>query len=143
MNQLFRCEKWKDCKAPTCFHREGHGGYIHTRESGYCSDRPCEYDGLSRCIPGAHDDDGGRNSNCPDCATTEAAIRASQDAKWRDAAKRLTEVNGKEGQGPMCAYCLLSAMDCTFDKDGEHYMRVCHREHRACPLRRLAEEGVG
>jgi hypothetical protein len=88
--QMYRCEKWDKCPKD-CPHKKPHDLYDESPEFGEKDPAwACE----AECIPipspvvlapslsqhqendntAIHDDDGGRNSNCPDCAKEAATI---------------------------------------------------------------------
>lgn len=61
----------------------------------------------------------------------EAAIRASQDAKWRERIIASTEGKRGKGYGSFCDWCT------------EQWTEGGCGEPEPCPFRKLAEEGVG
>ena len=74
----------------------------------------------------------GGNLKCDDCRKEdEQAIRASQDAKWRERIIASTEGKRGKGYGSFCDWCT------------EQWTEGGCGEPEPCPFRKLAEEGVG
>lgn len=76
-----------------------------------------------------------KTARCMPVSSHEQAIRASQDAKWREKLKGATETNGYLGCGIICDTCR--------NVSGYGKTRGCKVAPIDCPLRKLAEEGVG